>query len=159
MTTADQAEVELDDMQRLYISEFWMEPLRRAAAQLVMYGCVALDTEPIGNAHTPSAFLALARSTGGAPGIEAVARKNPKLVVLKLDEVRLDFDDGHYVVNRPKAVFIEQSLVDVDGNVSSAAASASNLYGFSNALAEVTLDSWTVLAKPQVVTQQRSVLT
>ena len=154
MTTADQTEVELDDMQRLYISEFWLEPLRRAAAQLVMYGCVALDTEPIGSAHTPSAFLALARSTGG-PGTEAVARKNPKLVVLKLDDVRLDFESGHYIVDRPKAVFIEQSLVDVDGNVSSAAASASNLYGFSNALAEVTLDSWSVLAKPQVVTQQR----
>ena len=87
MTTADQTVVELDETQRLYISECWLEPLRRAAAQLVMFGCTALDTEPIGSAHTASAFLALARSTGG-PGIEAVARKNPKLVVLKLEDVR-----------------------------------------------------------------------
>ena len=103
-----------------------------------MFGCVALDTEPIGNANSASAFLALARATGG-PAIEAMARKNPKLVVLKLEDVRLDFEKGHTVVDRPSAVFIEQSPVDEHGNVSSAPASASSLYGFSNALAEVVL--------------------
>ena len=72
MLTSDQREVELDEEQLLYVSEFWMEPLRRTAASLVMCGCVALDTEPIGNAHTASAFLALAR----ADGVEALARKN-----------------------------------------------------------------------------------
>ena len=72
MLTSDQREVELDEEQLLYVSEFWMEPLRRTAASLVMCGCVALDTEPIGNAHTASAFLVLAR----ADGVEALARKN-----------------------------------------------------------------------------------
>ena len=143
--------VDLDPLHQLYIDEFWLEPLRTAASHLLMFGAVAVDVEPIGQAPTASAFLAVARENN----TESYARKKSRMVVCKLEDVWLDFERGHYVEGRPAAVFVEQNPVDEMGNVSSTAASASNLYAFAASMAETTMNSWAVLSRPSIVTQAR----
>ena len=93
----------------------------------------------------------------GDDNAESVAKRQLGLLVLPLNLVRLDQENGHTVEDHPEAVVFEFNRIDAEGNLTSSISSAVSLYGFTSEMAEITAASWRSLSRPQVVVQARCV--
>ena len=148
--------VETTFEQKLYFDECFLDGIRRACEDLLLFGVCAVDTATIQDAGA-SAFLSVARGMveqGLGDELLAVAKRNQRMIVHRPEDIVLDYKRAHHVPDTNALVF-ELNSVDADGNIGGMFHSAVQLYSFVSGVSECAYDAWERLSRSELVVQAR----